>query len=128
MRAQAGTAANLRTLVSCLVVPYCEMLTTAEGRAYVRIVAQLRGTFAAWRVQSDAATTKHMSSILNEIEGWGRGPEAVRRERAVALIMLITSTTAERARLIDDGHMPELDAEEFVANLVTMCSAVQTAQ
>ncbi len=103
------------------------MLETQHGRSYVRIVAQLRGTFAAWRVQSDVATTKHMSSILSEIEERAVGRDAVRRERLIALIMLITSTTAERAREIDEDNSLDLDHAAFCANLIAMCAAVQSA-
>jgi hypothetical protein len=45
----------------------------------------------------------------------------------VALIMLLTGSVAERARRIDDGTGNELDHDQFVANLVAMCSAVVTA-
>lgn len=90
-------------------------------------MAQLRGRFAAWRVESDAATTQHLAAILDQIETVPDAPLAVRRERIVALIMLLTGSTAERARRIDDGTGNELDHAEFVANLVSMCSAVVTA-
>jgi hypothetical protein len=111
-------------LVRCLVEPYCAMLQLPEGRSYVRIVAQLRGRFAAWRVESDTATTKHLSGILDEIELRAPGSAAVRRERVVALIMVLTATTAERARRIDESEVPELDHGQFVDNLVAMCAAL----
>ena len=50
--------------------------------------------------------------------------EPLRRERVVALIMVMTATTAERARRIDEGATPELDHGAFVANLIDMCSAL----
>ena len=127
LREALGESPDLPALVACLVIPYCAMLETGHGRSYVRIVAQLRGTFAAWRVQSDVATTQFMSSILGEIESRAVGSTAVRRERVIALIMLITSTTAERARDLDEGQPLELDRAAFVANLIAMCSAVQSA-
>ena len=123
-RADAGDRPELRTLVACLVGPYADLLATEAGRSYVRIVAQLRGRFAAWRVESDAATTAHLAAILDEIEARPDAPAAVRRERIVALIMLLTGATAERARRIDDGSGNELDHDAFVANLVDMCAAV----
>jgi TetR/AcrR family transcriptional regulator, regulator of cefoperazone and chloramphenicol sensitivity len=93
----------------------------------VRIVAQLRGRFAAWRVASDAATTQHLAAILDEIEAQAVGPGPVRSERVVGLIMLLTAAVAERARRIDEGREPGLDHEAFVANLVAMCAAIVTA-
>ncbi len=52
---------------------------------------------------------------------------ALRRERVVGLIMLLTGATAERARRIDDDAGNDLDHDEFVANLVDMCTALVDA-
>lgn len=127
MRDALGAEPSIAKLVACLVVPYAAMLGSGEGRAYLRIVAQLRGRFAAWRVESDAATTKGLARILDEIEVRPDAPPAVRRERVVALIMLLTATIAERARSIDQGIDPELTHDAFVENVVAMCAAVVTA-
>ena len=94
----------------------------------MRIVAQLRGRFAAWRVESDCGDepcTSRASSTRSS-SGPTLSPP-LRRERVVALIMVLTATTAERARRIDEGSVPELDHEAFVGNLVDMCSAVVLA-
>ena len=109
------------------MVPYADLVATDTGRSYVRIVAQLRGRFAAWRVESDAATTKHLARILDELEARPDASEAVRRERVVGLIMLLTGTVAERARRIDDDQRVDLDHGSFVANLVAMCTALMGA-
>lgn len=113
-----------RELVACLVVPYAALLHTDEGRSYVRIVAQLRGRFAAWRAESDPATTKHLARILDELESVPDAAPAVRRERLLALILLLTAAVAERARRIDDGSGNELPHDAFVDNLVQMCTAL----
>ena len=122
-----GARPTLRELVACLVVPYCSVLRTPEGRSYLRIVAQLRGRFAAWRVESDTETTKHLSRILDEIESRPKLADALRRERVVALIMVITATTAERARRLDGDARVELSHDEFVGNLLDMCTALVAA-
>ena len=124
LRRELGDDPSLAELVACLVVPYCQMLETVRGRSYVRIVAQLRGRFAAWRVESDSATTEHLARVLDEIEQRPQVSVALRRERVVALIMVMTATTAERARRIDEGTEPELDHDEFVENLIGMCAAL----
>jgi TetR/AcrR family transcriptional regulator, regulator of cefoperazone and chloramphenicol sensitivity len=113
--------------VACLVEPYADLVSTAEGRAYVRVVAQLRGRFAAWRVESDAETTRHLAGILDELERRSAAAPAARRERVVGLIVLLTGTVAERARRIDDGIAEELDHGAFVENLAAMCAAVVAA-
>jgi hypothetical protein len=109
------------------VVPYAARLDFDGGRAYVRIVVQLRGRFAAWRVESDAATTVHLAGILDEIESRPDAPLAVRQERVVSLIMLLTAAVAERARRLDDGSGNDLSHDEFVTNLVDMCAALVSA-
>jgi hypothetical protein len=127
LRAELGPAPDVASLVACLVTPYAALLDDEGGRSYVRIVAQLRGRFAAWRVESDAATTKHLASVLDEIEAIPDASVAVRRERVVGLIMLMTGAVAERARRIDDGTGNELSHDRFVENLVAMCAAVVSA-
>ena len=87
-----------------LVVPYAAHLATPEGRDYLRIVAQLSARFSTWR---DAApgTGPYLREILGILEE--RPPEvapAVRRERVVELIMLMTVAMAERARVIESQH------------------------
>ncbi len=113
--------------MACLVEPYAALLSSAGGRAYLRIVGQLRGRFAAWRVESDQATTVHLARVLDELESRPSAPLAVRRERVVGMIMLLTGATAERARHIDEDAEEALAHDEFVANLVTMCAAVLAA-
>ncbi|MEI2651382.1 MAG: helix-turn-helix domain-containing protein [Microthrixaceae bacterium] len=127
MRDELGEQPSLHDLVACLVVPYAAALADPGGRSYLRIVAQLRGRFAVWRVESDVTTTKGLARILDEIELRPDASAALRRERVVALIMVMTGTIAERARSIDEGLDPELSHDQFVANLVDMCSALMGA-
>jgi AcrR family transcriptional regulator len=126
-REALGDRPTTQELVACLVEPYAELLGDAAGRSYLRIVAQLSGQFAAWRAESDVATTKHLSRILDELEAVPTGPVAVRRERVLGLIMLLTGAVAERARRIDEGLRNALGHRAFVDNLVAMCAARLTA-
>jgi hypothetical protein len=123
-RERLGPRPEPRELVACLVAPYADLLETDHGRSYLRIVAQLRGRFAVWRVESDPATTKHLARILDELESLPDASAPVQRERVIALIMLLTGAVAERARRIDDGTGNELDHDAFVDNLVHMCTAL----
>ena len=106
--------------------PYAALLAKRGGRSYLRIVDQLRGTFAAWRVESDAATTRHLAVILDEIESRASGDATSRGERVVGLIVLLTGMVAERARRIDEGIANDTADAEFTEHLVTMCTAVVT--
>ena len=124
LRDRLSTRPSVRDLVECLVVPYVALLDGPAGRSYVQIVAQLRGRFAAWRIESDVATTQHLARILDELESRPKASVAMRRERVVGMIMLLTGAVAERARRIDDGAGNETGDDEFVANLTDMCTAV----
>lgn len=121
-----GASPPVTELVACLVEPYVALLDDAGGRSYLRIVAQLRGRFAAWRVESDAATTAHLARVLDEIEARAPGRAAQRRERVVAMIMLLTGMAAERARRVDEHAVLDTNPDEFAADLAAMCTAVVT--
>lgn len=123
-RSSLDAKPSVLELVECLVAPYAALLDDQGGRSYLRIVAQLRGRFAAWRVESDVETTRHLAKVLDEIEARAPGKPVQRRERVVGLIMLMTAMTAERARRIDEGAAPETSHRLFVSDLTAMCSAV----
>lgn len=127
LRSFAGPDPTLTDLVACLVRPYTDLLGDPAGRAYLRIVAQLRGRFAAWRLESDAATTEHLSAILGEIEQRAPTSPALGRERILALIILLTGSAADRARRLDADDQPELDHDTYVENLIALCAAVVSA-
>jgi len=122
-----STDPSVGALMACLVEPYLARVDQPWGRSYLRIVAQLRGRFAAWRVASDAATTRHLARILDEIETRVPGPAAQRPQRVVGMIMLMTGMAAERARRIDEGATIDTPPEDFVRDLVVMCAAVVAA-
>jgi len=111
-----------RTLVEALLLPYACCLATASGRNYLRIVAQLSDQFAVWRVEDDL-TPPHLRRILAVLEARAGGDSLTGRERVVAMIMLLTASLAERARLIEVGTPIELDERRYVVNLADMIVA-----
>jgi AcrR family transcriptional regulator len=127
--ARAGADAGTRDLVAALLVPLAGRLTTAEGRDYLRIVAQLTEEFPAWRIETEL-TPPNLRRILGLLETTPVDvtPE-IARERIVLIIMLMTTAMAERARTTDtDGPPPELDDRAFVDNLTDVIVGVlQTA-
>jgi AcrR family transcriptional regulator len=127
--AVGGQEATTRDLVAALLVPLAGRLATAEGRDYLRIVAQMTGEFPAWRVETEL-TPPNLRRILGLLE---TSPEAVppevRRERVVLVIMLMTSAMAERARALDAGDPSlELDETAFVENLTDVIVAALEAE
>jgi AcrR family transcriptional regulator len=112
-----GRDAPTRDLVAALVIPYAAHFATPGGRDYLRIVAQLSGRFAKWR-DPNPGTGPWLLEILGIVEDRQIAlPLAVRGERVVELIMLMTIAMAERARVIETGREVALDEPTFVSNL-----------
>ena len=125
--ARIGPDAPTRELVDALVVPYAAHLATPDGRDYLRIVAQLAPLFSAWR-EANPGTGPYLLEILGILEQRPEPiPFAVRRERVVEMIMLMTIALAERARLIESGESLELDERTFAANLTDVLVGVLDA-
>jgi TetR/AcrR family transcriptional regulator, regulator of cefoperazone and chloramphenicol sensitivity len=124
--ARIGDDAPTRELVAALLVPYARPLATVEGREYLRIVAQLTERFPEWR---DATLTgPYLRSILGILERRPSGLRpAIRRERVVSAITLMTAAMAERARLVAERRRGRLDDTAFLANLADMIVGVLEA-
>jgi AcrR family transcriptional regulator len=125
--AQCGRGASTRDLIAALVLPYAAHLSTPVGRDYLRIVAQLSATFSAWR-EPNPGTGPHLREILGVLAERPKGlSSAIRNERVVELIMLMTVAMAERARVIEAGRRVELDETAFNANLTDVLVGVVEA-
>jgi TetR/AcrR family transcriptional regulator, regulator of cefoperazone and chloramphenicol sensitivity len=128
MLADVGRDAPSRDLVAALVVPYLANLTDSSGRDYLRIVAQLSARFSTWRDPASRGTGEWLVEILSILEDRAAHPSAaVRRERVVELIMLMTAAASERARAIESNRPLELDDDTFAANLTDVLVGVLEA-
>jgi TetR/AcrR family transcriptional regulator, regulator of cefoperazone and chloramphenicol sensitivity len=114
-----------RDLVGALLVAYASRLATEEGRDYLRIVAQLTDWFGTWREGPLSPTT--LRRILAALEDRVPGRPAIRRDRVVDVVMLITAAFAERARLLSAGRPVELDEDAFLASLADVLVAAVEA-
>lgn len=122
-----GDEAATAELVEVLVTAYAACLHTEGGRNYVRIVDQLRAGMSDWRTGA-AAGDVHLQRVLDQLEQRpAEVPHELRRERLVAMMMLMTGMTAARAQHLADGRSPALDHDTFVAALVDMLVGVLTA-
>jgi AcrR family transcriptional regulator len=125
--AAVGHEAPSRELMAALVVPYASHLGTPEGRDYLRIVAQLTGQFSTWR-DANPGVGPRLVEILGVLEGRPEEvPAALRRERVVEVIMLMTAALSERAKAIESGRELELDEPTFVANLTDVLVGILEA-
>jgi TetR/AcrR family transcriptional regulator, regulator of cefoperazone and chloramphenicol sensitivity len=128
MLGTVGREASTRDLVAALVVPYAAHLGSPQGRDYLRIVAQLSARFSTWR-EPNPGTGANLIEILGHLEQRPHDlPPAIRRERVVELIMLMTVALAERARVVESGRREvELDEPTFAANLTDVLVGVLEA-
>lgn len=122
-----GPDASSRDLVAALVIPYAAHLATPDGRDYLRIVAQLAGRFAGWR-SPNPGVGPCLQEILSILENRMIDlPVALRQERVVEMIMLMTVAIAERARVVDSAGAPPLDEMTFIENLTDVLLGVLDA-
>ena len=111
-------------LIEALIQPLTWRLSTASGRCYLRIVAQLSAEFSRW----DFDPT-HVPANLNAILRLLRDQAAVsdkhqRDERVLGMIQLMTASLAERARRIEAGDPLATQNDVYAANLVDMLTGI----
>ena len=125
--ALVGPEGSTRDLVAALVVPYAAHLATEEGRDYLRIVPQLSSRFSLWN-QGSPGTGEQLIAILSILEARPQSlsPE-IRQERIVALIMLMTVAMSERARVLEQGPVVNLDEPAFLSNLTDVLVGILEA-
>ena len=93
---------STHALLDALVRPMSARLDHERGRRYLRIVAQLASQFSTWREARSGLEHRHLLRALDLLERRpAHLPEPVRRERLVAMMQLMTSSLAERARLLE---------------------------
>jgi hypothetical protein len=93
----------------------------------LRIVAQMTSAFGAW--DEDRAGTgpwlRRILAILQERPA--TVPAAIRQERLVEMIMLMTAALAERARVIENDSPVVLDEASFLGNLTDVLVGILEA-
>jgi AcrR family transcriptional regulator len=123
--ARQGPDPDLHTVLTDLIAPTAQRLTTQDGRYFLRITAQLASQAGvrsgtppalvgdALRVQLEQLRALCSASMSAELAG----------ERIAIVVGALTAALAERAVAIDEHVQLHLDDDQFVANLVTMLAA-----
>lgn len=121
---------DVRELVALIVEPTASLLSTPEGRDFLRIMAQL----ADWSgVGSGQPNDVLVGSVLGaQLELLGvRLRElvdpAVARERVALLVTFLTAALAERARAVEGGRRRRLSQQRYVDHLVGVLTAALTS-
>jgi len=122
--------ADLRDVVAAIVEPTAALLTTEEGRDFLRIMEQVSdwsglGAGHPNAVLADtvlAAQLRRLDTLLVARVG-----PLLARERAALLVTFLTGALAGRARSREAGTRQRLGHEKFVAHLVDVLAAALAA-
>jgi AcrR family transcriptional regulator len=118
-----GQATSLDVAVAAWVLPSTQVLDTPEGRAFIRVAAQIIRTLPL----KDRVAPNHPSDAQAHamvLEHLGHLPAAVEAERMGAAFTLMTELYANRAREISAGIASNLDAASFNAEVVSMLTGL----
>ena len=109
---------DLGTAVCALVLPLADSLRTAEGREYLRVIAQVMSSMdlAAAQTSGPPNARRAVEAIMRELSDL---PAPVRIVRTAHALLTITTALANRARLADAGTKLQLGHDAFVDDVVT---------
>jgi len=119
-------SASLFDAIADLVHPTAELLRSEDGRQFLNLMAQLAG-LAGVRTGTIPAPMAGTALLeqLDQIQSLCAQslPARIARERVAFMIGALTSSLADRARMIDAARRPALGHDVYVANLVVMLVA-----
>jgi AcrR family transcriptional regulator len=121
---------DLRELVGAIVRPTAALLTTDEGRDFLRIMEQVSDWSGLGRGRPNAVLEhtvlgRQLEQLQSRLVG-AVGP-VVARERVGLLVTFLTGALAERARSRAAGHRQRLGHERYVEHLVDVLTAALAA-
>lgn len=128
-----GEPLSIRDVVTAVVEALGRKLDTQSGRDFLRIIPQIWDRLSTGiREGGVVATTRLTRRVLDLLDGLMEPlPRAVRRERLVAYIVMMTASFAERAHHVESRRRSDtrsdISTDEFAANLVDMIVAALTA-
>lgn len=111
---------DIPALVRSVILPFARKLDTADGREFLRIIAQLSDLFDAWQLESPQTPAQAQAAFIMLAAALDELPAEVRHERVTMFLMLVSNALALRARQIELGRTLHVSAEAFIANLIDM--------
>jgi AcrR family transcriptional regulator len=117
-------------LVRMVVLPTANLLKSAEGRDFLRIIEQL-ASFSGVRAGQPATVIRDtvLADQLARLESLLRRDlaPALARERVATLVTFLTATLAERARALEHRPRQPLGHQRYVDEIVAMLAAALAA-
>lgn len=115
--------ADLLEVVGAIVAPTAALLTTDDGRDFLRITEQLAGWSGLGTARPNeilagtviGAQLERLAALLEPVHG-----STLTRERVALLVTFLTAALAERARAREVGTRQRLNHERFVEHLTNV--------
>ena len=111
---------DVAEVVRAFVLPFARKLETAEGREFLRVIAQLSDLFDFWEDGPPGTPAEAYAVMVMLAAAVPGQSSAIRHERVTTLLMLIADALALRARRIGQQRQLALSNTQFIANLVDM--------
>lgn len=119
LRTQQRTG-DVAAIARAVVLPFARKLDTADGREFLRIVAQLSDLFDGWQLETPQTPAQAQAAFFMLAAALGDLPSPVRHERVTTFLMLVSNTLALRARQIELARPVQMSTEAFIINLIDM--------
>lgn len=121
---------DLPTLVRELIEPTAELLTSPDGRDFLRIIEQLAGWSGLEQgeltvVLSGSVLATQLSALEDLVAA--RHQRVLARHRVAEFVLFLTASLAQRARLVESGRRLTLSQRRYVDDLVAMTTAALLA-
>lgn len=129
-RPEPRPSLDVATLVREVIEPTAELLKSAEGRDFLRIMEQLAGWAGLDRDRlSEAIEGTTLGRQLRALEDVLTPPvgRSAARARTAEFALFVTASLAQRARVLESGGWPHQSHRAYVADLVAMLSAALSA-
>ena len=122
--------ADLPTVVAAIVAPTAALLTTADGRDFLRIIEQIAdwsgvGTGKPNAVLAGTTIGAQLDRLHALLEP--RLGTTLARERGALLVTFLTAALAERARSREAGSRQRLGHERFVRHMTDVLTGALSA-
>ena len=128
--ARDAPSGDLPALVRQLIEPTAELLSTPEGRDFLRIIEQLAGW--AGLEQGELTEVLRGSVLAAQLAALEdvvavHHSRTVARHRVAEFVLFLTASLAQRARVAESGKRPAMSQRRYVDDLVAMTTAALLA-
>ena len=121
---------DLPVLVRQLIEPTADLLATADGRDFLRIIEQLAGWSGLEQGElTDVLRGSVLAAQLAALEDLvaRQHTRSLARHRVAEFVLFLTASLAQRARVVESARRPTMSQRRYVDDLVAMTTAALLA-